>query len=100
MSTPAGRRIKAVSSLCVSQRRILRSGDGTGEGHGEDGRHQVHPQKGAEGEGDEHRERNRRAQEVGAQLKREGRERVTSLRCPLGKLLRLPARTNDSALLI
>lgn len=64
--------MKAVSSLCVSQRRVLRSGDGAGEGHGEDGRHQVHPQKGAEGEGDEHRERNRRAQEVGAWLRRRG----------------------------
>ena len=43
---------------------LLRGGHGEGEGHVQDGGHQVHPQESPEGEGDQHRERDRRAQEV------------------------------------
>lgn len=53
--------------LFLSQWGVFRGGDGSGEGHGEDGRNQVHPQKGTEGEGDEHRKRNRCAAEVGVE---------------------------------
>lgn len=47
--------------VCVLQRCIFWGGDGSRESHRKDGGHQVHPQEGAQGEGDEHRERDRRA---------------------------------------
>ncbi|XP_061533033.1 calcium/calmodulin-dependent protein kinase 1Db isoform X3 [Phycodurus eques] len=67
---PCGAAASCVDSLTANvpdvghvERRVLRGGDGAREGHGQDGRHQVHPQKSPKREGDESGERDRRAEE-------------------------------------
>lgn len=58
-------RLELTCFLCFLQRGLFRGGDGSGEGHRQDGGDQVHPQEGPEGEGDQHRERDRCAAQVG-----------------------------------
>lgn len=58
-----------MKSVCVclrSQGGVFRSGSGPGEVERPDVCGEVHPQEGPEGEGEQHRERDRRAEEVSA----------------------------------
>lgn len=48
------------------QRGVFRGGPGPGEAERTDVCGEVHPQEGSEGEGEQHRERDRRAEEVSA----------------------------------
>lgn len=52
-----------------SQRSVFRGGPGPGEADRPHVCGEVHPQEGSEGEGEQHRERDRRAEEVSAVIK-------------------------------